>query len=359
MAVGQRTNDFGHGPPWYEIVMKARRVCVLCYDGVELLDVAGPVNVFTAATRLVTPGAYEVELIARAAGPVTTAGGVELVARRAARSVRGAIDTLLVPGGTKVLGPDTRALYPDLTRLARRARRVAGVCAGAFLMAEVGLLDGRRAVTHWAGCDQLARRYPRCKIERDAIFVRDDRIWTSAGVTAGIDLALALLEEDHGSGAALTVARWLVMYLRRPGGQSQFSAPLSAQVVEREPLARLFDWIAAHLREDLSVPALARRVSMSTRNFNRVFVTETGVTPAAWVQKVRLEAARTALETSRRSVKEIAAACGFGQAEALHRVFRRALGTTPLEYRERFSPRANPAPRYRPARSSPSRYASR
>jgi transcriptional regulator GlxA family with amidase domain len=318
----------------------ARRVLVLCYDGVELLDVAGPVNVFTGASRLVIPGAYEVELVALRAGVVRTAGGVELLARRAASSFRGPIDTLLVPGGTHVLSAPGRKVLPDLARLARRARRVAGICAGAFLMAEIGLLDGRRAVTHWAGCDELAKRYPRCQLERDAIFVQDDRIWTSAGVTAGIDLALALLEQDHGSAAALAVARWLVMYLRRPGGQSQFSAPLTAQVAEREPLARLFDWILENLRADLSVPALARRVSMSTRNFNRVFVAQTAITPAAWVQKVRLEAARNALETSRRSVKEIAAACGFGPAEAMHRVFRRAIGTTPLEYRERFSPRA-------------------
>jgi transcriptional regulator GlxA family with amidase domain len=316
----------------------ARRVLVLCYDGVELLDVAGPVNVFTAASRLVIPDAYEVELVALRAGVVSTAGGVEVVARRAARDCRGPIDTLLVPGGTHVLGTPGRKILPDLARLARRARRVAGICAGAFLMAEVGLLDGRRAVTHWAGCDQLSKGYPQCQVERDAIFVRDERIWTSAGVTAGIDLALALLEEDHGSAAALTVARWLVMYLRRPGGQSQFSAPLTLQGAEREPIARLFDWISANLRADLSVPALARRVSMSTRNFNRIFVAQTGTTPAAWVTKVRLEAARTALETSRRSVKEIAAACGFGPAEAMHRVFKREVGTTPLEYRERFSP---------------------
>jgi transcriptional regulator GlxA family with amidase domain len=312
---------------------------VLCYDGVELLDVAGPVNVFTAASRLAIPGAYEIELVAVRSGAVRTAGGVELVVRRAASMRRGPIDTLLVPGGTDLLSRPARKILPDLARLAPRARRVAGICAGAFLMAEVGLLDGRRAVTHWAGCDLLAKRFPSCRLERDAIFVRDERVWTSAGVTAGIDLALALLEDDHGSAAALTVARWLVMYLRRPGGQSQFSAPLAVQAAEREPLARLFDWISENLRADLSVPALARRASMSTRNFARVFLAQTGTTPAAWVQKARLEAARSALETSRRSVKEIAAACGFGPAEAMHRVFKREIGTTPLDYRARFSRR--------------------
>jgi transcriptional regulator GlxA family with amidase domain len=319
----------------------ARRVVVLCYEGVELLDVAGPTNVFTAASRLVIPGAYQIELVARRGGAVPTAGGVELVARAASRC-RGPIDTLVVPGGTNVLEANAREIVPDVKRLYPRARRVAGICAGAFLMAEAGLLDGRRVATHWAGCDQLAKRFPRCQVERDAIFVRDDRIWTSAGVTAGMDLALALLEEDHGAPAALKVARWLVMYLRRQGGQSQFSAPLAAQVVQREPMALLVEWISNNLKGDLSVPELARRASMSTRNFNRVFAAQTGTTPAAWVLRMRVEAARAALETSKSSVKEIAVACGFGQADVMHRAFRRVLGATPLEYRARFSPRIRP-----------------
>ena len=306
-----------------------RRVVVLAYDGVELLDVAGPVNVLTAATRLAgrTPG-YAVELAAVRAGDVTTAGGLGLVATRAASSVRGPIDTLIVPGGLAV-DDASRALAATIRRLARSSRRVVGICTGAFLLADVGLLDGRRAVSHWAGCAALRDRYPAVTVDADAIFVRDGHVWTSAGVTAGMDLALALVEEDLGAPLAVAVARWLVMYMRRSGGQSQLSAPLEAQSGERAPISELAQWVRAHLAEDLSVPALSRRVGMSPRNFARVFRDEVGAAPAAWVLRVRLEAARSALEISDASVKETAAACGFRSLEAFDRAFRRAFGATP------------------------------
>ncbi len=317
-------------------VSAARRVVVLAFPGVELLDVAGPVNVLTAATRLVPskPG-YAIEVAALRAGLVPTAGGLEIGASRKASALRGSIDTLIVPGGLDPL-EGGRALVAPLARLAPRARRVVGVCSGAFLLAEAGLLRGRRAVSHWAGCAALQARHPDVKVESDAIFVRDGHVWTSAGVTAGMDLALALVEDDMGARVALAVARWLVMYLRRPGGQSQFSAPLAAQAAERPPLQALIAWVRNNLRADLSVGSLARRAAMSERNFARVFTTEVGLTPAAWVARVRLEAARSALELSTRPVKGIAAACGYHSPEALHHAFQRSLGATPLAYRARF-----------------------
>ena len=322
--------------------MKPRRVVVLLYPFCELLDVAGPINVLTAASRLASgrPG-YAIELAAERAGLVPTPGGVELHARRSFRALRGPIDTLLVPGGMPVDEPEP-ALVPALRRLAPTARRVVGVCSGAFFLGAAGLLRGRRAVTHWAACAALQARFPDARIDADAIFVRDGRVWTSAGVTAGMDLALALVEQDRGSALALEVARWLVMYLRRPGGQSQFSAPLAAQAAERAPIDALIAWVRANLCADLSVAALARRVSMSPRNFARVFTAETGQTPAAWVARLRLEAARSALEISDDPVKSIAAACGFRSTETLDHAFQRALRTTPLAYRTRFALRPSP-----------------
>jgi transcriptional regulator GlxA family with amidase domain len=198
-------------------------------------------------------------------------------------------------------------------------------------------LRGRRVVTHWAACDELRRRHPRCRVEDDAIYVRDGRTWTSAGVTAGMDLALALVEQDHGPALALKVARWLVMYLRRPGGQGQFSAPLSAQRALLEPISQLAAWAAGNPGRDLSVEALARRASMSVRHFARVFRQQTAETPAAFVARLRLEAARRALELTTRSIKEIAGATGFGTVETLHRAFQRSLRTTPAQYRQRFA----------------------
>jgi transcriptional regulator GlxA family with amidase domain len=211
------------------------------------------------------------------------------------------------------------------------------VCTGAFLLAEAGLLDGRRATTHWASCRELARRYPRVQVDPDPIFVRDGNVHTSAGVTAGMDLALALVEEDHGREVALGVARWLVLFLKRPGGQSQFSAQLSAQLAAREPIQELQAWVIENVDADLSVEALARRAGMSPRNFARVFTRETGVTPACFVETARVEAARRRLEQEgARGVEAIAAACGFGSAETMRRAFLRRVRVSPSDYRERF-----------------------
>jgi transcriptional regulator GlxA family with amidase domain len=256
-------------------------------------------------------------------------------------SVRGPIDTLLVPGSVEVgPRPVDRPLVSAAAAAARRASRVAAVCSGAFVLAAAGLLDGKRATTHWAGCGTLRARHPECRVEDDAIFVRDGSVWTSAGVTAGIDLALALVEEDFGRDVALSCARWLVVYLRRPGGQSQFSVPLQSQMAESEPLRALLAWMREHPQEDLRVQALARRAGMSPRNFARAFARELGTTPAAYVETLRLEAARRALETTSYPTKRVARDTGFGTVETLHRAFRRVLRVTPTDYRERFRVRA-------------------
>lgn len=320
------------------MAMATRRVLVVCFPGIELLDVAGPTNVFTAADRLLgRRDGYRVELAAQVAGPVATAGGVEIVASRALGGVRGRIDTIIVGGGMLRAVDAARPMTAALKRLSRRARRTAAVCTGTFLLAAAGLLRGRRVVTHWAACEELRRRHPDCRVELDPIFVRDRRIWTSAGVTAGMDLALALVEQDHGSRLALEIARWLVMYLRRSGGQSQFSAPLVAQHTELDEVSKLLAWVGENLGSDLSVGALARRAAMSVRNFARVFRRETGTTPTAFVEGLRLESARRALELTKRSAKQIAGSSGFGTVETMHRAFRRSLGTTPLQYRGRFA----------------------
>jgi transcriptional regulator GlxA family with amidase domain len=317
----------------------ARRVVVMVFRDVELLDLAGPINVFTAASRLARKGAgYTLELAARTPGAVMTAGGLEVVASCSLASLRGDIDTLVVPGGLLTAVDEAAAeAVPHVRRLAQRARRIAGVCTGAFLLARAGLLEGRRAATHWAACDELAARHPDCDVQRDPIFVHDGRIWTSAGVTAGIDLALRLVEDDHGPDLALEVARWLVLHQRRFGGQSQFSVPLRAQFAERDAIRSLVAWMTDNMNADLSVPALARRAAMSERNFARIFAAETGKTPAAFVECLRVEAARRKLEGSARSVKQIAAASGFGTVATMHRAFQRVLGVTPLQYRANVS----------------------
>jgi transcriptional regulator GlxA family with amidase domain len=262
---------------------------------------------------------------------------VTLTAEQALGSLRGAIDTLIVPGGLERALDGAAPLVPIISRLAPRVRRLASVCSGAFILSRAGLLDGRAAVTHWAACDQLRRSNPHCRVEDDRIFVRDGNVWTSAGVSTGIDLALAMVEEDHGAQLALEISRWLVVYLRRPGGQSQFSAPLAAQVAERDGMRKLLLWMSENVQADLSVAALAQRANMSERTFARVFNAETRFTPAAYVERLRVDAARRSLESSKKTVKQIARLCGFGTVETMHRAFRRSVGSTPLEYRERFT----------------------
>ena len=244
-------------------------------------------------------------------------------------------DTVIVPGGKGTRSSDPMVV-DWLRRHAAKIRRVASVCSGAFLLAEAGLLTGRRATTHWSVCDSLARRYPDVQVDRQPIFVRDGPIATSAGVTAGIDLALALVEEDVGREIALAIARHLVMFLRRPGNQAQFSAQLSAQVAARPGLREVQRWIADNPHTDLSVPLLARLANLSPRQFARAFTSEVGQTPGRYVDAVRLEAARRLLHDSDDGLERVAARCGYGTVEAMRRAFVRALGVAPGEYRSRF-----------------------
>lgn len=305
-------------------------VVIVVYDGVQSLDVSGPAEVLAAAGE-------PVRVVSSSGQPVRSQSGLVLVPDGDLASARGPIGTLLVAGGEGVLQAlGDRRLVAWLRRAARRSRRVASVCSGSFLLAEAGLLDGRRATTHWVACDTLAAMYPDVTVEPDPIFVRDGDVWTSAGVTAGMDLALAMVEEDHGSDVALEIARRFVLFLRRPGNQSQFSAALSVRPPDPDGLRDLLAWVATHLGGDLTVEALARRAHMSVRHFSRIFRSETGMTPARYVERVRLEAARRRLEETDLPVEAVAAECGFGTAETMRRAFLRALHVPPTEYRRRF-----------------------
>ena len=322
-----------------------RRVVVIAFPGVNILDVAGPCEVFHAATvarRADDPSApgYRIEVFSTAGGPtVETSSGVRLGSEGLYSDCRGRIDTLLVAGGPGVWGVvEDVELLEWLRRASASTRRMGSVCTGAFILAAAGLLDGRRAATHWQSCERLALEYPRVDVDFDAIFVRDGSVSTSAGVTAGMDLALSLVEEDLGREIAGRVARKLVMFVRRPGGQSQFSSLLRLQAADREPLRDLQAWLAGHLDADLSVDRLAARVRMSPRNFARVFRREVGLPPARFVERLRVEAARRRLEESGATLGRIAAECGFGNADALRRAFLRELGVSPSDYRRRFQP---------------------
>ncbi|MCQ4046472.1 GlxA family transcriptional regulator [Streptantibioticus rubrisoli] len=317
--------------------MTQRRVVFLIYPGFQVLDLTGPHEVFGMAGERV-PGAYAVEVVAVGGGAVRASHGVEVVPTGSVQRCGGPLDTLVVVGGPGDReAAEDPALIGWLRDTAARARRTAAVCTGAFLLARAGLLDGRRAVTHWAHCERLAREYPQVTVTPDHIFARDGSVWTSAGVTAGMDLALAMVEADHGCEVSRAIARRLVMFVQRPGGQAQFSTQLAAQRPIREPLRELQAWVADHLADDLTVRVLAERAGMSERNFTRVFRAETGRTPAAYVETVRVEAARALLETTDITVDAIARACGFGTAETLHRRFRHTLGVTPGQYRHHFS----------------------
>ncbi len=313
-----------------------RRILVLAVNGVESLDVFGPVEVFDYANRQV-PGAYRVELVGPTrAGTITMSNGFQLGVAPLPDPVP-RHDTLIVAGGEGARAAvDDAELAEWITRASRRARRTVSVCTGAYLLAAAGLLDGRRVTTHWHYCDVLAERHPAVEVDPDPVFIRDGDVWTSAGVTAGMDLALALLEEDLGPEVALTVARMLVVFLKRPGGQSQFSGALSAQQATRPALRELQAWIAGHLDGDLSVAALAERAHLSTRSFARAFTREVGQTPAAYVEGLRVERARALLEDGAPSLDVVAGAAGFASAEVMRRAFHRRLGVGPAAYRDRF-----------------------
>ncbi len=317
----------------------ARVVEVLAYPAVQLLDVTGPLQVLVCTNDYVrktggTPP-YVLRVVAKGKRYVTTSAGLE-ISTAPLPCTKNPPDTLIVPGGPGVDAAAADAALVDwVRRRANRARRVASVCTGAFLLAAAGSLDQRRAVTHWSYCADLARRFPAVRVESDPIFVRDGSIWTSAGVTAGIDLALALIEEDLGRTVALAVARYLVVFIKRPGGQAQFSEALSLQFAGDE-FGLLHAWISKNLSEDLSLSKLADHAGMSERSFSRRYAEATGITPARAVERLRVEAARQLLSESRLPVKRISQRCGFGSEETMRRSFLRVLSTTPNEYRARF-----------------------
>ncbi len=312
---------------------------MLAFEGTQLLDVTGPLQILAAVNDerpRETPG-YVLTLLAETGGAFASSSGVRLVADGAYSDLPAAIDTLLIAGGDGVRAAMRNAeLRAAITAGAERARRVASVCTGAFLLADSGLLTGKRATTHWRSVELLAKSYPDITVEPDAIFVHDGNIWTSAGVTAGMDLALALVREDFGDDVALAIARRHVLFLMRPGGQSQFSAHLSPDASARGRLAPLLRWIPEHVGENLDVPALARAAKMSERSFARAFRKETGDTPARYVELARLDAARRMLSGSKLAICSVAARTGFGSEERMRRAFQRHLKVSPASFRERF-----------------------
>jgi len=316
----------------------AREVTILVYAGAQPIDIAGPLQAFATANEAAGRDAYRVRVAAVGCAALTLAGGLRVLAEKPPR--RG-VDTLIVPGGPGVHAArqDPRQLAV-VRRIAQSTRRICSVCTGAFLLAQAGLLKNRKAVTHWRSCARLAAEFPDIRVMTDPIWVRDDRVWTSAGVTAGIDLTLALIEADLGPSVALQVARRLVVYMRRPGGQAQHSAPLALQAADT--FGPLLDWMLANLDKPLGVDALAERAGMTPRSFHRHFVARTRLTPAKAVERLRLDQARTLIETTRLSLLAIARRVGFGSEERLRRAFSRALGVAPTDYRARFQAVAEP-----------------
>jgi transcriptional regulator GlxA family with amidase domain len=341
----------------------SRQVVFVAYEGVQLLDLVGPLDVFDAAGRAlavraagapddagaeaalaeaaaIAPGAggYEIVVASPDGGAVRSSAGVGIATGAALADLDpAAVDTLIVAGALDLEAPlGEPRLLAGISRLAAGARRTCSVCGGAFLLAAAGLLDGRRATTHWAVCGRLATSFPAVDVEPDRIYVRDGDVFTSAGVSAGIDLALALVEEDHGSELARRVARWLVLFLHRPGGQSQFSERLALALPAGSPIRALADEIVADPAADHRVPVLAARAALSERHLTRLFAAQTGTTPARFVERVRVEAARDRLEQGGAAVEAVAAGCGFGSAETMRRGFLRVLGVGPAEYRRRF-----------------------
>lgn len=326
---------------------RKRRILLVGFDGMQLLNLTGPAEIFDAATQLLGGrGGYRVEIASPDGSAVRGSSGLRLAADARLAAVRPrSLDTVVVGGGMRIgaAAGDPR-LGPGLWRVAAGARRTCSVCTGAFLLAGAGLLDGRSATTHWAFCAELARAHPRVRVQPDRIFVRDGSFATSAGSTAGMDLALALVEEDHGAELARAVARWTVMFLQRPGGQSQFSERLQIPAEAGSPVREVLDAVVADPAADHRLASLARRASISERHLRRVFAAETATSPSRFVERVRVEAARERLEAGGVPVGAVAGACGFGSPETMRRAFLRVLGVGPAEYRARFRSSASPSP---------------
>jgi transcriptional regulator GlxA family with amidase domain len=315
-----------------------KTIAIVAMPGVQLLDVSGPLDVFAEANVQARKDVYRPLVVAKTVGQIRSSSGVRLVPDLViGDSAEMKIDTLLVAGC-----PNAAEVRPDiavvewLRRMVPRARRYGSVCSGAFLLAATGLIDGRRVTTHWAVAQQLALHYPAITVDEDAIHVRDGRVRTAAGVTAGLDLALALVEEDLGRDVAMKVAAQLVMFFKRPGGQMQFSRKGEAAPAGRSALQEVQRWVAASPAADHSVGSLAKRMELSPRHFARLFRSEVGITPAAWVKAVRVTAARRLLEDGQHTPKQVAALCGFADADTLRRAFARHVGVTPADYRKRY-----------------------
>jgi transcriptional regulator GlxA family with amidase domain len=318
-------------------VRAKRRIVVVVVPPIEELDLVGPMQVFGAANRLSGRRIYALEIATtgRELEVQGEGGMLSFLAQRRLKDVKGTIDSVLLVCGVASRLTRHDALSQWLRNIAPTVRRLGGVCVSAFLLAEAGVLDGKRATSHWKFASELAQTYPQVHVESEPIWVRDGNIYTSAGISAGIDLALAWVEEDCGSSLAHEIARELVLFLRRPGGQQQLSVSLAKQASEMKSVQELQVWIVDHLDRNLSVQALAQRVAMSVRNFERVFTRETGCTPARYVAQVRVEAARRQLEVSDKSIEQIARQCGFINADLMRRAFTRNVGTTPGRYRNR------------------------
>ena len=319
-----------------------RHVVIAVFDGAEAIDVAGPASVFAKAEQL-HAGSYKLHLASASGGNVTTNSGLVIHGCEAFADLPTHVDTLLVAGGDEA--PLREALREGhicrwLTSAAVGARRVASVCSGAFALAAAGLLDGRKATTHWAALDQLQRVRPGVNVQRDRIYVRDGRIWTSAGVVTSIELALALVEEDLGHHAAMAIARTLALPMLRGGGQPQLSQALKAQESASRRISEVIAWIGTHLAEDLSVAALAAKARMSPRHFARAFAAEAGCTPARFVDRARIEAATELLLRTQWTQERIAERSGYGSVDALQRAFARHHQATPKSYREKFAQRS-------------------
>jgi len=326
-----------------------KKIVMLSVPPAQGVDVMGPLEALGIASRMLEESSgrrgYQTELVTSATDlALPTSSGVKLLAHRHYSEVKGKIDTLLIAGGVGTRGPRDPALLAWLCKVAKHARRVCSICTGAFLLADAGLLQGKRATTHWRFVASFARKHPGVCWDPNPIFVQDGSIYTSAGITAGMDLSLALIEEDYGSALALDVARHMVIFLRRPGSQAQFSVALAAQAAERRSLQELQVWIAENLAKDLAVEALAARAAMSPRNFARVFARELGQTPARYVEQVRIEAARAQLASTDDSLDQIATRCGFSSAELLRRSFVRQFKVAPSQYRKHFRSRPALAP---------------
>ncbi|TQJ11252.1 transcriptional regulator GlxA family with amidase domain [Kribbella jejuensis] len=341
-------------------VSAPRTIVFVVFQGMRISELAGPLDVFGLLNDLASRPAQQLPeelrwdapaaegdpdtppyrlLIASPRGcPITVDGGLTLAVGHSLQDIAAGddFDTMVVVGGD-VFGPGAADVVPELPALARKARRVTSVCAGALLLASAGLLDGYRATTHWASTGILAERFPCVTVEPDRIYVRDRNRWTSAGMSAGVDLALALVEDDHGREVTAMIARAYVVFSRRPGGQAQFSAQLRARTAKTPTIRDVQQWLPDHLGEDLAVATLARRTAMSERAFARAFRAETGVTPAAFIEDLRVEAARRLLESTQLTVGAIARQIGYRHGETLHRVFARRLGTTPERYRQHFT----------------------